>query len=246
MGGALEKGGTVSSLTSKLIRVMDRVEYRRIVNAEDMEDVARLRHKAYTRHGILDIDGDLLVDELDFDSHAYVFGVYFEEALISTVRIQHVTPAHRQNSAGKIFPEVVNSMLDAGMTLIDPSRLAADPEIFEEIPGMPYLAQRIVTMASDYFQVDRCLQLIRRQHYAFYRRVFDSREIVTPKHNVGGYNFDVTLLAAEVPAVLPRLYTRYPFFRSQPFERRMMFAPTEQFGTLPLTIRPTARYLQTA
>lgn len=242
----MKQDEVVSEFTNKLLNVMDRVEYRRIVNAEDMEDVARLRHKAYTRHDVLKVDGDMLIDDADFDPHAYVFGVYYEEALVSTVRIHHVTPAHRINSSGSIFPDVVNSMLDAGLSLIDPARLAADPDVFDDIAGFPYLSQRIVTMASDYFGVDKCLQLIKLQHSAFYRRVFYSKQIVEPVSNCGTYDFDVTLLAADVPVVLPKIYKRYPFFRSQPFERRMMFGPPQELGTLPLTVLPTARYLAAA
>jgi len=41
--------GGLTDFTNKLINVMDEVEYRRITSAEDMEDVARLRHKAYKK-----------------------------------------------------------------------------------------------------------------------------------------------------------------------------------------------------
>ena len=76
--------------------------------------------------------------------------------------------------------------------------------------------------------------------------MFRSKQIVAPTSNCDAYKIDLTLLAAHVPVELPKVYQRYPFFRSQPFEQRMMFAPPEELSTLPLTIRPTARYLQAA
>ena len=100
--------GGVSECTNRLFEIMDRVEYRRIRSAEDMNDVARLRHKAYAKANILPLKGDMLIN--DIDSHAYVSGVYYEEQLISTIRIHHVTPAHRVGVSHSVFPEV----LDAG------------------------------------------------------------------------------------------------------------------------------------
>ncbi len=237
----------MSEFTHKLISMLDRIEYRRIDNPEDMEDVARLRRKAYQASDILPVKGDLLIDDLDFDPQAYVFGVYYDEQLISTVRIHHVTPAHRVSSSGTIFPDAINPMLDAGMSLIDPVRLAADPQILNELPAIPYLTLRIATMASDYFDVDRCLSLIKPQHAAFYRRVFRSDQIVAPTPNCDAYKIDLTLLATHVRSVRDKIYKRFPFFQSQPFERRMMFAPPEELNLMPLTILPTARqYLQAA
>ena len=68
-----------------------------------MEDVARIRFKAYKMADILPLSGTMLIDDIDFDSHAYVFGIYFEERLISTVRVHHVTPEHRISSSGSVF-----------------------------------------------------------------------------------------------------------------------------------------------
>ena len=72
--------GAVSAYTTKLLKLLDRVEYRRIDNLEDMEDVARLRRKAYIEADILPVEGDMLIDELDFDPQAYVFWRLFRRA----------------------------------------------------------------------------------------------------------------------------------------------------------------------
>lgn len=228
--------------STKLLELLDHVEYRRIETGEDMEDVARIRFKAYKMADILPLKGSTLIDDIDFDSHAYVFGIYYEERLISTVRLHHVTPDHRVSSSGSIFPDEINAFLDAGMSLIDPVRLAADPAVLREMPAIPYLTLRIATMATDYFGVDRCLQLVKPQHAAFYKRVFDADTIVTPQKNRGNYNIDLTLMATRVKEVLPPLYERFPFFKSEAFERRMMFARGDTMPFSPLTIRPTARF----
>ena len=143
--------------SERLLELLDHVEYRRVETGEDMEDVARIRFKAYKMADILPLSGTMLIDDIDFDSHAYVFGIYFEERLISTVRVHHVTPEHRVSSSGSVFGAEIDSFLDAGLSLIDPVRLAADPEILKEMPAIPYLTLRVATMASEHFDVDRCL-----------------------------------------------------------------------------------------
>lgn len=225
--------------SDKLLELMDRIEYRRVETGEDMEDVARIRFKAYKMADILPLKGSTLIDDVDFDSHAYVFGIYYEERLISTVRLHHVTPEHRVCSSASVFPDEIGAFLDAGMSLIDPVRLAADPEVLSEMPAIPYLTLRLATMATDYFQVDRCLQLVSPQHAAFYKRVFDADTIVSPRNNCGNYNIDLTLMATRTKEVLPRVYQRFPFFKSEPFERRMLFDRSAE--VTPLTVRPTAR-----
>jgi hypothetical protein len=188
----------------------------------------------------------MFVDDLDFDPQAYVFGVYCEEMLISSLRIHHVTPDHRACPSRKLFPEAVDSFLDAGMTLIDPVRHASDPDLFDDLPPIPYLTLRIATMAIEYFDADRCLSFVPPRHTAFYKRVFGSKQVAGPRYNCPGYGIDFLLLAADCPVELPKVYRRYPFFRSQPFERRMMFATADNFITQPLTVRPTAKYLLAA
>ncbi|WP_438751806.1 N-acyl amino acid synthase FeeM domain-containing protein [Pararhizobium sp. O133] len=225
----------------RLLELLDHVEYRRVETGEDMEDVARVRFKAYKMADILPLSGNMLIDDIDFDSHAYVFGIYFEERLISTVRVHHVTPDHRVSSSGSVFGAEIGSLLDSGMSLIDPVRLAADPEILKEMPAIPYLTLRVATMASEHFDVDRCLSLVKPQHAAFYKRVFDAETIVTPQKNCGSYKIDLTLLAARVREIRPWLYTRFPFFDSEAFERRMMFGGAGPAYHSPLTVLPTAR-----
>jgi len=243
----MSQSSGASEFTNRLFNVMDRVEYRRIESLEDMEDVSRLRRKAYSKANYqVPADGDMFVDEIDFDPQAYVFGIYCDEQLISTIRIHHVTPNHRVCASRVVYPEVVDSFLDAGMTLIDPVRHASDPDLFDDLPALPYLTLRIATMASDYFSADRCLSLVPIRHVAFYKRVFRSKQVAEPIPNCKGYDVDATLLAADIPVSLPKVYERYPFFRSHPFERRMMFAPPQELGTPPLTILPTARYLAAA
>ena len=235
-------GDYSSAFSRKLLGLLDHVEYRRVESSEDMEDVARIRYKAYKMANILPVEGGALIDEVDFDRNAYVFGVYFEERLISTVRVHHVTPEHRVSSSRSIFPKEIDRMLDGGLSLIDPVRFAADPAVMREMPAIPYFTLRIACMATDYFNADRVLQLVSPQHAAFYKRVFEAHTIVEPRANCGKYNIELTLMATRANEIRSTLYRRFAFFQSEGFERRMMFSRERDFGA-PLTILPTARFV---
>ncbi|MCY0148384.1 acetyltransferase [Hoeflea sp. G2-23] len=238
--------GKISGFNANVMRFLENVEYRRIDNADDLEDIARIRQKAFSMVGLAPQDGTMLIDDLDFKPNAHVLGIFFDEQLVSTIRVHHVTAAHPDSVAVSHFPDVMNPLLEAGQTFIDPVRFAADPEIVREYPALPYLTLRVATMATDYFKTDFCLSVIKPNHRAFYKRIFNSRPLVEPRY-FEKYDSNIELHASNANVELQRIYDRFPFFNSQPFERKLMFAPRQDLMMPSLTVRPTARYaLQSA
>lgn len=232
----------ISGFSAGVMRFLENIEYRRIESANDLEDIARLRYKAFTMVGLAkQNDVSLLVDELDFKPNAHVMGIFFDEQLVSTIRVHHVTAVHRDSVAVAQFPDVMHPLLDAGKTFVDPVRFAADPEIMREYPALPYLTLRVATMATVFFDVDYCLSVIKPNHRAFYKRVFQSIELAGPRY-VEQYGNSLELHGANAHELKRNLFDRFPFFSSQPYERKMMFASRETLGFTPLTILPTARY----
>lgn len=232
----------ISGFSANVMRLLESIEYRRIESADDLEDIARLRYKAFTAVGLAQENGDsLLIDELDFKPNAHVMGIFFDEQLVSTIRVHHVTSAHRDGVAVAQFPDVMHPLLDAGKTFVDPVRFAADPEIMREYPALPYLTLRVATMATVYFDVDFCLSVTKPNHRAFYKRVFQSIELAGPRY-VEQYQNHLELQGANAHELKRTLFQRFPFFQSQPHERKLMFAPREELGLPSLTIRPTAKY----
>ena len=232
-----------SAFVNRLMRLLDNVEYRRIETSEDLEAVARIRYKAYDQIGLAPQTGSVMIDEEDLAPNAHVIGIYYEERLVSTIRIHHITQADRTGLATLCFPDVMNPLLDAGRTFIDPVRFAADPEVLRELPGIPYLTLRIATMATDFFKTDYCLSVVKPNHKAFYQRVFNSKPLVEPRF-LERFSSMVELYGSDAHCELQGIYDRYAFFNSEAFERRMMFAPETALGTPVLTIRPTARMTQ--
>lgn len=223
----------------KVLSVMDGIEYRRIDLIEEMQDIGRIRSEAYTIANLLTLDGQPLIDEVDFDSHAYVFGVYHEGILASTVRLHHVTPDHRVTTTFSIFPDELNAWLDDGKSLIDPVRLAANPEIMKEVPSLPYITLRLAIMAARHLGADYVIQLSTPQHAAFYKRVFLAREVAAPIIG-GSFNIPLGLHATSSTDTDIAIHTRFPFFHSTLEERSALF-DRPRGRCLSRAVKPTAR-----
>ena len=244
-----EAGGEEAQLGSfvrNIFSLLERTEYRRCESGEDLEDIYRLRYKAYRRTGMVAHNSDHIVhDELDDLPNCHRFGVYIDGLLVSTLRIHHATQAHPTSPSTTVYPDVLMPRLAAGQSFVDPSRFAADLEWSKIYPQIPYLTLRLAGMACFHFQAPYCLSTIRPDHAAFYRRIYESEQIGDLR-DYPGLNYQVVLYQADVNAIRLRSFVRFPFFRSTATEQRMMFGRTAMGDPAPLTILPTARYLRHA
>lgn len=231
----------LEGFSERLMRHLDFIEYRRVETQEDFEDIERLRYKTYKAADMIPRSSSSMIDDADFDPHAYVFGIYYFEELVSTIRLHHVTPDHPLSQSSQVFPDVMDAYLRAGLTLIDPARFATDPAFASELSVLPYITLRPSIVAAAYFKADRVLQPVRPAHAAFYKRVFYA-ETVVDRRMTEIYGRELTLMATNTHTTGTKLLKRYPFFDSGVYERRMMFGRGEgQMPSVPLTILPSAR-----
>lgn len=231
----------LSNFARQLLQFLDRVEYRRIVHAEDLEEIGSLRYRSYRTRNVMDeAEVPSIVDDIDRDSHAFVFGVHIDGQLVSTLRIHHITPDHRRGTSYALFPDILDPLLNAGMSFIDPTRFAAEPELLSEYPAIPHVTLRIAAMASEYFTADQCLASVKPEHMAFYKRIFGTTMMAEAREHEG-YGIRVGLGAAPIRNIRDAVAVRFPFFKSQPHERCAMFGDARDH-TVPLTIIPTAKY----
>ena len=165
-----------SRFAGALIDLLDRVEYRRVSLKDQFDPVYRLRYEAYRRENFVPINSQRIsTDSYDSSPNAYGFGVYIDGQLVSSIRFHHVTPQTRDSPSRSIWPEVLNPILDAGHSYIDPSRFTADHEASLAYPALSFLTLRIVAMASVHFDVSYCLASVRPEHAAFYKHSFQGR-----------------------------------------------------------------------
>jgi hypothetical protein len=221
-----------------LLDLLDRVEYRRVNPDDQFDPVYRLRYEAYRREAFVPANDEQIVrDEFEELPNAYCYGVYLDGRLVSSVRFHHMTREFRMAPSYSVFPDVLDPLIEAGHTMIDPGRFTADYEASLAFPALPYLTLRIPTMAVKHFRVKYCLSTVRPEHAAFYRRIYRSQLFGAARY-YHGLTFPMELWACDCPVVYPGLVVRYPFFDSTAKEREALFGP---LGRTHVGIRPTAR-----
>lgn len=234
--------GGMSRFAGTLMDLLDRIEYRRVSVEDQFDPVYRLRYEAYRREEFIPVNSQEVVrDEYDELPNAYCFGVYIDGELVSSVRFHNLTPDYRHSPNYTLFPDILDPLLDQGHTILDPGRFTADREASLAYPALPFLTLRIPTLAVLYFGAKYCLNAVRPEHAAFYKRVYRSEELCGPRSHKG-VGFPVMLLASDVPVVYPGMLRRYPFFRSTEEEREALFGPQGRTGID--RVRPTARVAQ--
>lgn len=235
-----------STFVQNVNMLLERTEYRRAEAGDDLEDIYRLRYKAYRMNDVVpDSEERVIHDELDEVPNAHKFGVYVDQILVSTLRVHHVTLATPWSASTKTFPDIIYPMLEEGLTFVCMNRFASDPEWSRLLPQLPYVTLRLASMASLHFDVPYGLSTVREDHGNFYRRIFDS-EMIAPGRPYPGFVKKVALYRTEAHRNRARFFARFPFFRSTEFERRMLFDKPAPGELAPLTILPTAKFLARA
>lgn len=242
MSAASTPGETVSRFAGTLIDLLDRVEYRRINLEDEFDPVYRLRYEAYRREEFIPVNSERMVrDEYDDLPNAYCYGIYIDDELVSSVRFHHLTPSFRHSPNYGLFRDILDPILDAGHVVLDPGRFTADREASLAYPALPFLTLRIPTIAVLHFGARYCLNSVRQEHGAFYRRVYRSVALSEPRYH-HGLSFPVMLYACDLLPFYDDLLRRYPFFRSTADERTALFGATGRSKVS--IIRPTVRLAQ--
>jgi hypothetical protein len=238
---AMDWGQSKRAFAGSIFSLLDRVEYRRIVEPDDFAEIARLREQAYKSRTFIEADKfGPLIDDHDRMDDCYVIGVYVDEKLASTVRIHVVSEAHLHGPVASYFPHRARELVAGGKRYVDPSRFASDGRALWDYPLLPFITLRAVSMAHMYFETDNIAKVVRADTASFYKRSFGSVE-VEPAQTVAKFTVPLAMLVASDPEIRQRLNTRYRFFKSLPTEQRMMFAPEGDLLFPSLTILPSAR-----
>jgi hypothetical protein len=225
--------------TSPVLRgsgLFDRVDYRLIETPEERDSVYLMRYRAYRHGGLISpSESRRIVDSYDDAPNAWIFGIYLDGELCSSIRIHVLTSEWRMSYPTELFGDVLHSRLDRGEVFIDPARFAADPEKAKKFPELPYVTLRLAYLACDHFNADTGLAMVRTDHQAFYRRVFLHETIAEPRAFPGWHSKKVALMASDFRTLRERVMARFPIMRSSAAERRMLF---DRGGRLPVLDLP--------
>ena len=218
-----------SSFATKLLAYLQEADYRVALSQEDRDAVFRLRYDAYLNEGAINENPSKVFNDAydDFDN-CWIFGIYLENELASSIRCHVISPENRKGPALDVFPDIVGPMIENGQTVVDPTRFVTSLEATDACPEIPFLTLRVACMVYDYYEADYCLATVRKEHAAFYRRVFNA-EILCEPRPYPTLNAPICLLRTNVSSFRDKLLRRYPIFESSLTERRMIFEQPRNF-----------------
>lgn len=238
--------GKPIGLAENVSALLARSAYRRCENGDDLEDIYRLRYKAYRLNDVIPDSKDHVIwDELDDVPNSYRFGIYVDDLLVSTLRVHHVTLETPWSASTKAFGDIVCPMLEDGFTFVCMSRFAVDPEWSRTLPHLPYVTLRLAGMACMHFAVPYGLSTVREDHGGFYRRIYSSVKIGEGRP-YPGFVKKVVLFRTDAHTRQEQFYARFPFFWSSQTEQRLLFGSRVMGEPAPLVIRPSLAALRQA
>ncbi len=214
---------TGSNFAHKLLKYLQEADYRVARSEREREEIFKLRYDAYMREGAIKPNTTgRYHDAYDDMDNCWIFGISLNDHLASSIRCHIISPDNPKGPALDVFPDIIRPMLDEGKTLIDPTRFVTNENISELYPEIPFMTLRVPCMAFVHFDADYCLATVRKEHAAFYRRVFKA-EILCEPRPYPGLNAPICLLKANVNLFRDQIVNRYPIFESSLTERRMIF-----------------------
>jgi hypothetical protein len=212
-----------TSLVDRVQELLQRVDYRRIETTEERLAIFRLRYQAYLREGAISANpSGQFSDPVDDRENCWIFGVYIDGKLASSIRLSVTIPGCIDIPALDVFSDVLLGDILAGQTFVDPTRFVADREMSRAFPELPYVTLRLPWLALEYFNASYMLAAVRAEHQAFYKRLWGSKPVCEPRP-YPNLQKPISLMTLDYRAVRERVHHRYPFFRSSQFERRMLF-----------------------
>jgi hypothetical protein len=201
--------------------LLDRVDYRIAETDAEKEAIYNLRYRAYLNEGAIEPRAEQrLTDRFDEAPNSWVFGVFVDGRLASSLRISVATPDYPDSPAVDAFPDILKPELARGKIIVDPNRFVAEPT--QKLPHLPYMTLRLAYVACSYFNADIGTATARAEHQAFYRRVFMHQPLCPPRP-YPTLTKPLALMAVDFRAMREKVFARYPYFRSSYFERRMLF-----------------------
>jgi N-acyl-L-homoserine lactone synthetase len=214
---------TRSGAVDRKAELLDQVEYRLAETEKEKDEIYRLRYRAYMNEGAIEPKADCkLSDRFDDLPNSWIFGIYIDGALVSSVRISVAMAAMPTTPAVEAFPDVLNAQLEQGKTIVDPNRFVADPARAKRMPELPYVTLRLAYVACEHFNADIGTATVRAEHQAFYRRVFLHEVACAPRPH-STLTKPLSLMVVDFHAKRTQVFQRYPLFRSTPAERRRLF-----------------------
>jgi hypothetical protein len=228
----MSSASTVARPAERSIELLDRVDYRLVETPADRDIIYRLRYRAYLNEGAIETNRDhRIFDRFDEMPNSWIFGVYLDGTLASSIRLSISSPEHPLSPSVDVFNDYLQPEVDRRKVMVDPTRFVADPQLAGRFPELPYITLRLCFVACSFFNADLGLATVRAEHRSFYLRLFNHQPLSPPRRYPGLVK-PICLMAVDFPASREKVFARYPYLRSSYFERRMLFERRAGTATL--------------
>lgn len=214
-------------LNERVFKMLEKTTYRVASCYSDLRAIGNLRYHCYHRgQAISPNENCELVDEHDEYENCYIFGVYFENQLVSSIRIHVVRSFNESSPAIEIFPECLKILQENGLIIVDPNRFVVDRAASQKFPEPHFVTLRIPFMAAEYFKAGVTTATVRKEHAPSYRRVLRCNELAKPRQYLS-MTKPLGLLVAQFQTERMRVLENFPFMTSREFEAQSLFGADE-------------------
>lgn len=191
--------------------------------AAELDLVHRLRYDAYLKEGAIPERADgRLVDEYDDLDNVVNVGIFFEDKLLSAMRMHFLADVADTSPSVGVFPDILIPLLRSGKRMADPNKFVADYEAARRFPHLAYATTRLTIMAGAYFNAQLAVISPRVEHQAFYKRTFFASTVCPPR-SYPALSKPICLMLGDFEADGSRILQRHPFYASTEAERVAIF-----------------------
>lgn len=198
-------------MKEQVLAALKRSEYSVARTAAELEAVHRLRYKCYLAEGAIEAnDRGLMEDPFDTLENCVNITIKMDGEMQAAVRLHVVTKSMPLSPTLSVFPEA-RSYLDAGLTILDPTRFVVDPSARQKRVPLHFLGVRVPLLATMFYDTDLCLIPVRPAHAPFYSRYFHS-EMKLPPRPFLGLTTPLQLMITDVRHEREAILERTPAF----------------------------------
>jgi hypothetical protein len=225
--------GAASSFSDRVSELLSKIDCKLAETSDLREAIFRLRYKAYRREeAVPQNPSKTFSDAYDEKGNGFLFGFFIDGELASSIRVHVASKEHPDFTSFEVFPDYLQPELAAGKIVVDTTRFVTDERLSRLYRALPYVTIRVAGMACEYFRADQLLAAVRREHQAFYRRVFHHHVVCEPRP-YPGLTIPLSLMTVHFPSFVEEVHNRFPFFRSTLTEQQMLFGRGRRLRSLP-------------
>ena len=157
-------------------------------------EILELRYRCYRRQKFIDANVEkIFTDKYDLDEKAFNCTVVYKNKPVSAIRISVLNRDNRLSPSYDAFADVLDSFLERGMTIVDPTRFVVCQDAANIIPNLHILTLRFPLLALQYYKAEIGLGAVRKEHRAFYKRALRGGSICDER-DYPGLNVGLSLM----------------------------------------------------